>query len=174
MKTTGMTRRIDDLGRIVIPKEIRKNLHIKEGETLEIFLENDSVILKKHSIINENNSIINSLIDIISKKTKSNIYITNLDKILFSSVKNNDILNKDISQFLETVISFRGIFSETTKKEIQLTSDEKDNGYYEIKPISPNGDLEGMIIFVYKQELDENQILFIDFFSELLQLFFEK
>ena len=49
MKTTGIIRRIDELGRIVIPKEIRKNLRIKNGESLEIYLENDSIILKKYS-----------------------------------------------------------------------------------------------------------------------------
>lgn len=48
MKTTGIIRRIDELGRIVIPKEIRKNLRIKNGESLEIYLENDSIILKKY------------------------------------------------------------------------------------------------------------------------------
>ena len=51
MKTTGVIRRIDELGRIVIPKEIRKNLRIKNGESLEIYLENDSIILKNYSHI---------------------------------------------------------------------------------------------------------------------------
>ena len=51
MKTTGIIRRIDELGRIVIPKEIRKNLRIKNGESLEIYLENDSIILRKYSQI---------------------------------------------------------------------------------------------------------------------------
>ena len=51
MKTTGVIRRIDDLGRIVIPKEIRKNLRIKSGESVEIFVDGDSIILKKFSQI---------------------------------------------------------------------------------------------------------------------------
>ena len=49
MKATGIVRRIDDLGRIVIPKEIRRNLGLREGEAMEIFLENDCVCLKKYS-----------------------------------------------------------------------------------------------------------------------------
>lgn len=54
MKATGIVRRIDDLGRIVIPKEIRRNLHIREGDPLEIFLEEDGgVVLKKYSIMGE-------------------------------------------------------------------------------------------------------------------------
>ena len=51
MKTTGVIRRIDELGRIVIPKEIRKSLRIKNGESLEVFLDGDSIILKKFSQI---------------------------------------------------------------------------------------------------------------------------
>ena len=47
MKATGIIRRIDDLGRVVIPKEIRKNLRIKEGDNLEIFVEKEEIILKK-------------------------------------------------------------------------------------------------------------------------------
>ena len=54
MKTTGITRRIDELGRIVIPKEIRKNMHLKPGELLEIFLnDSETITLKKHSIISK-------------------------------------------------------------------------------------------------------------------------
>ena len=48
---TGVTRKIDELGRIVIPKEIRKNLGIREGESLEIFTSEDSIILKKYFLL---------------------------------------------------------------------------------------------------------------------------
>ena len=53
MKTTGVIRRIDELGRIVIPKEIRKNLRIKDGENIEIFIEGENIILKKHSMLDK-------------------------------------------------------------------------------------------------------------------------
>ena len=48
MKSTGVIRRIDDLGRIVIPKEIRKNLRMKEGDNLEIYINSEDLILKKY------------------------------------------------------------------------------------------------------------------------------
>ena len=51
MKTTGIIRRIDDLGRIVIPKELRKSLRIKNGDSLEIFVDQEDIILKKYSPI---------------------------------------------------------------------------------------------------------------------------
>lgn len=53
MKSTGVLRRIDDLGRIVIPKEIRKHLKIKNGESLEIFIHDDTVVLKKYSYMSD-------------------------------------------------------------------------------------------------------------------------
>ena len=53
MKSTGVIRRIDDLGRIVIPKEIRKNLKIREGDTLEFYISGSEIILKKFSLISE-------------------------------------------------------------------------------------------------------------------------
>ena len=51
MKSTGVIRRIDDLGRIVIPKEIRKNLRIKDGDNLEIFISSEDLVLKKYSYL---------------------------------------------------------------------------------------------------------------------------
>jgi stage V sporulation protein T len=57
MKSTGVVRRIDDLGRIVIPKEIRRNLRIKEGDNLEVFVEGEDIILKKYSMMNKINDL---------------------------------------------------------------------------------------------------------------------
>ena len=57
MKATGIVRRIDDLGRIVIPKEIRKNLRIKEGDNLEVFVDGEDIILKKYSMMNKINDL---------------------------------------------------------------------------------------------------------------------
>ena len=59
MKATGVVRRIDDLGRIVIPKELRRTMRIKEGESLEIFIDgNDQIILKKYSPVQNVNDFV--------------------------------------------------------------------------------------------------------------------
>lgn len=68
MKTTGITRRIDELGRIVIPKEIRKNMHLKTGELLEIFLNDDTIMLKKFSLINKKEEFLDYYINLLAKK----------------------------------------------------------------------------------------------------------
>ena len=66
MKSTGIIRRIDDLGRVVIPKEIRKNLNIKENDSLEIFIDGENIILKKYSNLSKVEKIFNKYINILN------------------------------------------------------------------------------------------------------------
>ena len=87
MKSTGITRRIDDLGRIVIPKEIRKNLKIKENEVLEIFINNDEIILKKFSRFNDSEKVLSDYIKVINDMTGNDVIITDRDKVILSSKK---------------------------------------------------------------------------------------
>ena len=76
MKTTGVIRRIDELGRIVIPKEIRKSLRIKNGESLEVYLDGDSIILKKFSQIESLESISVDYVEAFNQIIKHNIIVT--------------------------------------------------------------------------------------------------
>ena len=82
MKTTGVIRRIDELGRIVIPKEIRKNLRIKNGESLEVYLDGDSIILKKFSQIESLESISVDYVEAFNQIIKHNIIVTDRDKVV--------------------------------------------------------------------------------------------
>ena len=81
-----MIRRIDELGRIVIPKEIRKNLRIKNGESLEVFVEEDAIILKKYSQIESLESISVNYVEAFNQIIKHNIIVTDRDKVV--AVKN--------------------------------------------------------------------------------------
>ena len=82
MKATGVVRRIDDLGRVVIPKEIRKTLRIKEGEPLEIFTDREGqVILKKYSPIGELSEFASGYAETLSKTTGHIACITDKDKM---------------------------------------------------------------------------------------------
>ena len=83
--TSGIVRRIDNLGRVVIPKEIRKTLKIKENEQVEINVLDDSIVLNKYSDIHEYDKSINNLIDIIKSVYDRDIIITNLDKIVLTT-----------------------------------------------------------------------------------------
>ena len=83
MKSTGVIRRIDELGRIVIPKEIRKTLRIHDGDSLEIFTDNnDNIILSKYSSISVLNELANNIVQAINKVINGEILITDNDKVI--------------------------------------------------------------------------------------------
>ena len=108
MKATGIIRRIDDLGRIVIPKEIRKNLRIKEGENLEIFVQNEEIILRKYSMMNKISDLALELTDAIYTFMKHSIFITDTDQIVAGSGPlKKKYLNKPISEFISESIKRR-------------------------------------------------------------------
>ena len=132
MKTTGVIRRIDELGRIVIPKEIRKSLRIKNGESLEVYLDGDSIILKKFSQIESLESI-----------------VTDRDKVVaVSGPLKKKYLGKNINEFTERSIERRDSFSEKQKKEFKIIEDEEDVGYYTFASIVNNGDAIGSVILI--------------------------
>src|SRR6056297_1277672 len=93
MKATGIVRRIDDLGRVVIPKEIRRNLHIREGEPLEIFVDKEGeIILKKYSPIGELASPANEYCDVLFEVLQTPILITDRDSIIAVAGMNKKVL----------------------------------------------------------------------------------
>lgn len=100
MNNSGIIRRVDELGRIVIPVELRKYLNIKEGENLEFSIKDESIILNKKSIIKQNSNILNNIEKSISGIIDGDYIITDREKVLYSSDKSlidkkleNDLLN---------------------------------------------------------------------------------
>ena len=81
MKTTGIIRRIDDLGRIVIPKELRRNLRIKNGDTLEVFVDVESIVLKKYSPMESIEDMASRYVDSFNQVLKHNVIICDKDKM---------------------------------------------------------------------------------------------
>ena len=125
MKTTGIVRRIDELGRIVIPKEIRKSLRIKEGESLEILIDNEDIILKKYSVIKNLNDFAQNITDSIYSFIKNNILITDTNSILaVSGPLKKELLNKSIGTDLELKIKRREEMLEKHKKALKITDKE--------------------------------------------------
>ena len=96
MKSTGVIRRIDELGRIVIPKEIRRNLGIRDGENVEIFTDSDSIILKKYYRMSTSTDLANSLCELINSEFNYKIMITDREKIIATSGFKESILNKNL------------------------------------------------------------------------------
>ena len=89
MKSTGVVRKIDDLGRIVIPKELRKNLRIKESDALEIFIEGEDIILRKYSMMKKITDLSQELTDAIYTFTRHNVFITDTNNITGENTNDN-------------------------------------------------------------------------------------
>ena len=147
MKTTGIVRRIDDLGRIVIPKEIRKNLRISDGESIEIFIEEESVILKKHSALNKIEDYAEKFTDAIFSFLKSNVMITNTDTIIaVSGNLKKEYINKPISEYLRECIKQRENLHEKNIKKVKLTNEKTVEGTFCLSTIITSGDAVGSVI----------------------------
>lgn len=145
MKQTGVTRKIDELGRIVIPKEIRKNLGIRDGETLEIFTSEDSIILKKYFEVRKYEDLSSKLCELIKNIYNVDLVITDREKVITSS--NKDIVEntKLNNKFLE-LIDNREMFISKELSTINLDIDI--SGYFTIIPIIASSDSLGLVIII--------------------------
>ncbi len=158
MKATGVVRRIDDLGRVVIPKEIRKTLRIKEGDPLEIFTDKEGeVILKKYSPIGELSEFANSYAETIAKTTGHIACITDKDTVIaVSGGPKKEYLEQDLSKELEEVMENKEVYTSKENNEIALPvtkNDNKDKIYNSqvIYPIISDGDVIGSVILMSKE-----------------------
>lgn len=176
MKTTGIIRRIDELGRIVIPKEIRKNLRIKDGENLEISIDDKSIILKKYSLMKKIEDFAQSFTDGIYLYIKKNIIITNRDSIIaVSGSLRKEYLNQEISSQLNKFIDRRENIHEKYVKKIEIIEGLELEGTYAISTIVVNGDSAGLvIIFDDVDAISEEEYRVIQIFSNFLSKYLEE
>ena len=176
MKSTGVIRRIDDLGRIVIPKEIRKNLRIKEGDNLEVFVDNEDIILKKYSMMNKINDLSQELTDAIYTFTKHNVFITDTDLIIAGSGKlKKDYINKPISNFIEKSIKRRDKILENHFKELSFIENEELECSYILSTILVNGEAVGMIVIISEEEkLSEVEMQLASIVSSFMTKYLEQ
>lgn len=176
MKSTGVVRRIDDLGRIVIPKEIRRTMRIKDGENLEIFVDKEMITLKKFSKMGDIEDISDQLVNIIYNNIKKDILITDRDKIIAcsNSLKKSFML-KNISKYLESIIEKRTKIVESSFTNIELVENEVNKFSYIIYPINVNGDIMGLFIILSSSDnistIDEK---IADIVSQFLEKYLEE
>ena len=168
MKLAGIVRRIDELGRIVIPKEIRKTLHIKNGENLEIFINDDQIILKKYSELGNFSELSDTIAQTLNLYLKTSVLISDTDKFIsISGPLKKQYQNKEISETILKYINARKIVTVQDKK-INLTKDKTEDGNIVVSPIIANGDEIGSIVVVSNEELTKNNIVMINLLSKVL------
>ena len=121
MKATGIVRRIDDLGRVVIPKEIRRTLRIREGDPLEIFTDRDGeVILKKYSPISELGQFAKEYAETLYETLGTPALISDRDEMIaVSGLSKKDYLNRQLSPDIEEIMTGRKIVTEKLEKAVE-------------------------------------------------------
>lgn len=159
MKSTGVVRRVDDLGRIVIPKEIRRTLRIRDGESLEIFVDREMIALKKFSKMSDMNEVAQELVEIINATINKTVLITDRDRFIAGSGSlKKKYIDTNISRYLESIMKERKNIFETSVLTVELHENEKDKLSYIIQPIIMNGDAVGLVLVIS----DKNDITQLD------------
>lgn len=157
MKATGIVRRIDDLGRVVIPKEIRRTLRIREGDPLEIFTDREGqVILKKYSPIGELNEFSSEYCQSLHDNTNHTTLISDRDTIIaISGGSKKEYMEKRISPELEKLTEGRSTYlSDENNKTIKLYYEDEDESKYTAQVIAPivmQGDPIGSVVLFSKE-----------------------
>ncbi len=150
MKATGIVRRIDDLGRVVIPKEIRRTMRIREGDPLEIFTgTNGEVVFKKYSPIGELSEVAAIYAESLSIGTRLPIIICDRDHcIAAAGISKKEVIERRVTPFLESVMEERKtvLFDENSALE------GVERATAAISPILSAGDVCGAVVLLVSDE----------------------
>lgn len=160
MKATGIVRRIDDLGRVVIPKEIRRTLRIREGDPLEIFVDREGeVILKKYSPIGELGDFAKEYADSLNETVGHISLIADRDVIIaVAGANKREFLTKSIGRAVEKALEDRTtlVMNDIDANDENMHVIQNDDREYTVKsqviaPIISQGDPIGAVILVSKE-----------------------
>lgn len=151
MKATGIVRRIDDLGRVVIPKEIRRTMRIREGDPLEIYTSRDGeVIFKKYSLMGGLDDFAAQFCETLSKSCGSITAVTDRDTVIaVAGGGKRELMGKRISPQLEQIMEDRKIYQHTQGEGRIIVTDSGDKFCASVAaPIISEGDVLGLVLFV--------------------------
>ena len=148
MKATGIVRRIDDLGRVVIPKEIRRTMRIREGDPLEIFTDRDGeVIFKKYSPIGELTAFAAQYAETLHKTCDLSVVICDRDSVVaLAGVSKKEYAEKRLSDEMESIVESRSLF--VRRDDEEKWSPIKDGSAHYVNcamPIISEGDIVGCV-----------------------------
>lgn len=163
MKATGIVRRIDDLGRVVVPKEIRRTLRIREGDPLEIFVDREGeVILKKYSPIRELSDFAKEYAEALYDSLGHLILICDRDSyIAATGSSKKEYYQKKVSAYMENVMEGRtSVLQNGDNTAVFIEGTEEVNASFAIGPIIAGGDPIGAVVILSKDtklgEIEKN------------------
>ena len=170
MEKTYITRRIDELGRFVIPKEIRKNLKIKDNDQLEINVMDNKIVLNKCEIFSKDKNI-SILLNTLRKYLNRNVLLTSRDSIIdYALLTKENIVNCSLSEEIINTIEKRNIVSNFGILNINGVD---YNASYIIYPILINGDIYGSILIYGDNEVSEKDFEIVEFVNKFLENYLE-
>ena len=154
MKATGIVRRIDDLGRVVIPKEIRRTMRIREGDPLEIYTDREGeVIFKKYSPIGELTTFATQYADTLYKTCNLEVIICDRDAVIaVAGVSKKEFMDKALSPMLEEIMQGRSAYRYENGQKIYPTGDEGSSYVSCAMPIISEGDVIGCVVSLANDE----------------------
>ncbi len=173
MKATGIVRRIDDLGRVVIPKELRRSFRIKEGDPLEIYTDAEGeVIFKKYSPIGELSAFAAQYAEVLHKDAGIPIAICDNDHVIaVSGLSKREVLERRVSKSLEELMENRQIHIKTDKVPAINAIEGYDRQAEIVYPIIYGGDVSGAIAMIEtdsKKLPDEAEIKLLQVAADFL------
>jgi AbrB family transcriptional regulator, stage V sporulation protein T len=155
MKATGIVRRIDDLGRVVIPKEIRRTLRIREGDPLEIFVDRDGeVILKKYSPIGELSDFAQEYAEALYENIQQTVLVCDRDNVIaLAGGSKKEYMEKPISTLIESCMESRRAQNEYNGGMAEIIKGNlEEYASYVIVPINSGGDPIGAVVLLAKKD----------------------
>ncbi|MBR3970813.1 MAG: AbrB/MazE/SpoVT family DNA-binding domain-containing protein [Ruminococcus sp.] len=158
MKATGIVRRIDDLGRVVIPKEIRRTMRIREGDPLEIYTNSEGeVIFKKYSAISEMSENAANVAEVMYKTAGCPVIIFDKDHVVASAgVAKKELADKKPSAQLEGIMENRGqFFCPEGESNNFYPAEDYERTAIAALPIISGGDVSGAVAFMTSEDCSE-------------------
>ena len=168
MNQNSYIRRIDDLGRIVIPKDIRKKMRINNNDQLELFINNDEIIIKKSAEKQDIINYVKTLLDIGNRITGNKYIVTNKDVILASTdaILENNFITEDLKSYI-----LSGIELKNELRKLILTFNSSIEAHYNLIPIVIDSEKSGLII-EYNEQKEVTSSNTIKIFKQLIEKYF--
>lgn len=164
MKTTGIVRRIDELGRLVIPKEMRKRFHLLEGDSVEFYVNDEQeIVIRKYSVIQPWEQVSQKILNTLAKHTQNPVYLMNNESLIQASrdIYQEDLHKKLHEQFLKNTI----VYTNQQFSNILLFENEDRVVSGFVFPIVIHGDwLASFVLFESRETITENDIRIMDAF----------
>ncbi len=154
MRTTGITRRIDELGRVVIPKEIRRNMRLREGEEMEIFVDDNKLVLQKFSSLSNLKTYADAIADNLAAITNCTVLVTDTDEVVAAAgALRRDYSGKSIMRQVAKLYYERTVRTLLHGDAMAVTGDDTNVFALQIfAPVTVAGDIVGGVILLSEND----------------------